>query len=61
MLTHVRIVVDYADTVSTKSKTMQTQFFANIFAKTTKFAKPVLPDHMGPGGVFYITKMSKIS
>ena len=45
----VSVFVDYADT----------RFFANIFAKTKKFAKPFLPVHMVPRSNLLRKKMVK--
>ena len=41
--------IDHADMVSVYSRWLRRHtFFANIFAKTKKFAKLSLPVHMGP-------------
>ena len=65
MLTRVRVVVDYTDTMSAYSTTTPTNFFLTnfceyIYTKTNNSAKLFLPVIWGPGWISY-KKVSKIS
>ena len=55
MLTHVRVINDYADTVLASSMTTQTNFLCKYLRKNGT----VLPVDMGPGEVFDEKKCQK--